>query len=401
MNYTKAELRMLADTNRLADQITGWSRSRTKLIATEESIKLWGNVVDYWNPLFRNDDYALNTRWGGIIAAPFYTTKFDMPRAIDMQANPDVGTWRGTNDGGETEWLRHIRVGDTFRIYNERPVIEDKTEGDVPRTFKIKSSSRLINERNEVVSKDTLYLTNFVMTEAHENNDAVNLPAGAKPLPKLEPYKYSDEELAFIKKTENAEEIRGAIVRYWESVNIGDQPIPVVTGPTTIIDMIQFAGNRILGYPPMREFRRRGGKQVLVDPVTKVSHLFPEGHFIGVGENRGSPGIHIANYGRSLMARLLTNWMGDDGFLKKFKWKNFENGREITKEIDFLRDKKSYIHDIIGDTLFAKGIVTGKRVENSEHLVDFIVWIEDINGNLGSAAKAVVRLCSKTDEKMW
>ena len=399
--YTKAESRMLADTNRLADQVAGWSRSKTKLIATEESIKLWGNVVDYWNPLFRNDEYAINTRWGGIIAAPFYTGKFNMPRVIDMQINPDVGTWRGKYDGGETKWFRHIKPGNTFRVYNKRPIIEDITEGDGPRAFSLKSSSFLIDENNKVVCWETRDLTNIFLTKAQHNNGEVNNYSEIESMHKKDPYKYTDQELAFIRKTENAEEIRGAKIRYWEDVNVDDQPKPVITGPTTVIDMIQFSGDLILGHLPMRECRRLGGKQIVVDPVTKVSHLFLEGHFFGVCEDHGLPGIHIANYSRSLMARLVTNWMGDDGFLKEFSWKHYDDGREITRDIEFLKDKKSFLHDLIGDTLIAKGIVTGKRVENGESLVDLVVWIENLNGELGSAARAVVRLCSKSDEKRW
>ena len=45
-------------------------------------------------------------------------------------------------------------------------------------------------------------------------------------------------------------------------------------------------------------------------------------------------------------------------------------------------------------------MVTGKRVEEGEHLVDLLVWIEDIEGDIGTAAYATVTLLSKDEPYM-
>lgn len=394
--YTTAEQKMLDDTNIKADRITGWAKSE-KLRATEEWVKYWANAVDYWNPLFSDNEYAKNTRWRGVVAAPFFADRFGMPILMDMVANQGVGNWGGSNDGGEIEFFLPIHIGDTFSIYNNRAVIKDITEGEGQRTFSITCSSDLYNQEEEVVCRATVYLTNGFSSGKDEGTGAVHAPREGGAPPVIEPHTYTKDELTFIRQVEIEEEIRGRKVRYWEDVKIGDQPVPVITGPTTVIDMIQFGAHNVLNYPPMRVIRTASdSKEVIVDPNTNVTHLQAEGHYISLSGN-STPGIHYAVYGRSLMARLLTNWMGDDGFLRKFSWKNFAGGEEITREIDMLKDKEFYHHEHIGDTLIAHGIVTGKRVENDEHLVDFIVWIENIDGQIGSAAKAVVRLCSKED----
>jgi hypothetical protein len=58
-------------------------------------------------------------------------------------------------------------------------------------------------------------------------------------------------------------------------------------------------------------------------------------------------------------AQLLTNWMGDDGFLKKL-------------DLEFPRI------NIMGDITRCYGKVIGKRVDDGKHVVDIEVW--NING---------------------
>ena len=82
------------------------------------------------------------------------------------------------------------------------------------------------------------------------------------------------------------------------------------------------------------------------------------------------------------MGRLVTNWMGDDGFLRKFDW------RHMTQSA-------------VGDTLIGRGKVTNKRVEDSEHLVDLRVWLEDIRGYVTEASIVTVSLCSKEAPYQW
>ena len=49
----------------------------------------------------------------------------------------------------------------------------------------------------------------------------------------------------------------------------------------------------------------------------------------------------------------------------------------------------------IGDTIFSRGKVTKKYIENGEYLVDFDVWVESIRGHVSFFAKAKASLVSK------
>ncbi|OGO20373.1 MAG: hypothetical protein A2144_11275 [Chloroflexi bacterium RBG_16_50_9] len=52
--------------------LSGWVKVLPKQVASEESIKNMVMAADCWNPLWQDDNYALKTRWGGIIAPPMY-----------------------------------------------------------------------------------------------------------------------------------------------------------------------------------------------------------------------------------------------------------------------------------------------------------------------------------------
>lgn len=76
---------------------------------------------------------------------------------------------------------------------------------------------------------------------------------------------------------------------------------------------------------------------------------------------------------RFSLLRVLTNWMGDDGFVRRFKWRHMTRTR-------------------VGDTMVARAVVTAKHVENGEHLVDLHVWLRNLRGNVSEAAVATVAL---------
>jgi hypothetical protein len=79
-----------------------------------------------------------------------------------------------------------------------------------------------------------------------------------------------------------------------------------------------------------------------------------------------------------LLSRMLCNWMGDDGFLRKL-------------------DDRVPILPIVGDVLCNKGKVTRKYVEGDEHLIDLEVRCENLDGEILMPGNATVRLASRTD----
>jgi acyl dehydratase len=339
-------------------------------------------AVDYWNPLWRDEDYAKNTRWGGITAPPMYLDA-DAQITYEPEIPPSLGRPGGQWLGEDWEFFRPVHVDDSFRCWCRRPQLVDITslDGKGPRAFQFLAHDvDILNQRDEIISKTKLYLDIVIMSG---------------PPPEEEPqpvYRYTKEELAFIDRVFSEEEIRGGKIRWWEDVNVGEELRPAVMGPTTIWDqLIYVAGRQHIPLIPMMEMRRREAemmaqdpatreeaKRLLLDPATGVTHHGTEFHILdSVAQAVGMPqAVHYGVMSRQTAARCVTNWMGDDGFIKSFHWRHLG-------------------HFYHGDTIICRGKVTDKRVENGEHLVDISLRVENMRGYIAVPAVATVSLLSK------
>ena len=431
--YSKDTQKKLDEINRQFDSQVGWQMSGNttmdvtmSMTAELEFMKMWANAADYWNPLFNNETYAKNTRYKGIIAAPFYKESGAMFPTLPVDL--ENGTWSGSNDGGDIEFFLPIRPGDVFRTYAERSNVTDVTpaEGSTTRTFSVVGTGTLYNQKNEKVLTQTTYGRNSYSQSAALRESA---PGGSGPMsgpagsatekapeaselngtspggaadgfagknPFGERHNYTDEDWAYIHKIEDAEVVRGNDTLYWEDVNVSDEPAWTIVGPTTTLDMIQFNGLGIIQSPPMREqLKNKDSLNGLKQDEYGVYHLMIEGHFSEAGMG-GSMPIHFMAYGRSLMARLITNWIGDDGWLSKFGWRNGNLADQIIDQVPYLKSKTVTGHGKISDVIIAKGYVTRKYVDGDDHKVDLVVWTEDIDGTLCQAANATVILPSRS-----
>lgn len=369
--YTDEEKKMIATFDQEADMHRGWAKSLNRQVATEESIKNLATTMDCWNPLWRDDNYAAHTRWGSIIAPPFYQDGISYLH-WGLKPTPGMGFFDHIYIGEDWEFFKPIRVNDSFKLWRRRPQLEDVTaaDGKGPRrlNFLVHDHDH-INQRDEIVSSFKLYLECSFLTEP------------PKELPAISEYKYTKEELEFIDRAIAEEEVRGADIRYWEDVQVGDETRPVVLGPTTIWDLVIFhtgSGGPGGGLLPIREMRKVTPWEVAQDPVTGVFHCMTEVHLAErIAQMAGNPlPFHFGAMARQTMGRLATNWMGDDGFLRKFNWRHLARTP-------------------IGDALICRGKVTNKRAENGEYLVDLAIWLENLRGNITEVANATVSLFSK------
>lgn len=425
--YYRETSKKLDEINRQFDRQVGWQTSGNTTMDVSMSMtadlvfmKMWANAADYWNPLFNSEEYANATRYGGIIAAPFYKEAGAMFPTLPTDL--ENGTWAGSNDGGDIEFFLPIRPGDVFKTYAERSTVADETpaEGSTTRTFAVSGSGSLYNQKGEKVLTQTTYGRNSYSPAALH---ASGTPAGSIPVgsqqdgrpsaevsdqrqnssssgPAGNPFgsrhNYTEDDWAFIHKIEDAEVVRGNNTLYWDDVNVGDEPAWTIVGPTTTLDMIQFNGLGIINSPPMREqLKNKEQLNGLKQDEYGVYHLMIEGHFSEAGMG-GSMPIHFMAFGRSLMARLITNWIGDDGWLAKFSWRNGDLANQIIDQVPALLGKSVTGHGKVSDVLIAKGYVTRKYVDGNDHKVDLVVWTEDIEGTLCQAANATVILPSRS-----
>jgi hypothetical protein len=196
---------------------------------------------------------------------------------------------------------------------------------------------------------------------------------------KVEEYKYTNEELDFIEKVHDAESIRGATIRWWEDVRVGDELQPVVNGPLTLWDQILEIAGLGINVLDMRRTRRLTPEATIRDPETGVWHKIIERHLLDkTARLLGDPqAIMIGTMMEHTLGRAITNWMGNDGFLKRT---DFHNRVAIP----------------MGDTIFGKGKVIKKYVTNDgEHVVDVACWLESIRGFISTMGVATMGLLSR------
>lgn len=386
--YTAAEERMLESWKEDWKGLVGWmGETRSPAlpypifhrVATKDLLEHFACAADYWNPLWRDETYARNTRWGGIIAPPFYyeCISHSGPRAYFLRVTPDIGKLTHLNVMTYREFFQPIRENDSFKVFIGAPQLEDVTRPgeQLERRFKVSDTLFFQNQRDEITS--TFYRSGFTHI----------LPPGTKHflderLKFTEEYVYSKADLDAVYALEDAEEIRGSKVRYWEDVQVGEQLRPVVKGPLTAWDAVIDIQAMGVANLPVRECRKQTPGRMVVDPVTNIPHKSAESHLMRqVAELQP---FDLAHYSTSIqpisvenfLGRLVTNWMGDDGFLRKIRWQR-------------------YCNVCMGDTIFARGEVARTYVENGEHLVDIRVRIETIRGYVSTAGEVTVSLLSR------
>ncbi|MCP4682743.1 MAG: hypothetical protein GY864_10455 [Desulfobacterales bacterium] len=140
---------------------------------------------------------------------------------------------------------------------------------------------------------------------------------------------------------------------YWEDVEVG-QEIP--TGYTLKLDITRF-------------FMQVSGTQ----------DYYPVHHDRDFAQAQGVPDIFVnTGFLTAAAGRLLTNWIGSEGWLKKFRI-------EMRKM------------NLYGDTMSVKGKVTGKRIENKEHYIEADVWCETDRQGITTPCKATIILPTRME----
>jgi acyl dehydratase len=368
--YNKAEQKMMDETNKAADEIVGWAKYPDR-VAKAEEMKAYGRAVDWWNPLYHDEEYAEATRWGGLIAFPCYQERYGQTH-FSMIDTPEVGIMAHKYIGEDWKFYLPIRPGDKIKVWNDRPQFEDITslDGKGDRRFTMMPHDKYhLNQNDQLVSSYQLFL---------EMNWHPKLVLDRQP---GNEYIYTMEELDYLDRLAEQEEVFGVRVRWWENVKIGDRTKPIVTGPTDLADS---PPNPEMMMKPIRVMLKEGGESLMLqrDPI---SHAYKRESYHNSDRAAQRLGHekawHFGISGRNPMLRCLTNWMGNDGFIREFSWRHVAQSS-------------------VGDTRTAWGKVTNKRVVNGEHLVDLEVWHENMRGNINEAACATICLLSK-ESPLW
>ena len=284
--------------------------TQTNETATKDAIRHFVDGIGDPNPLWRDEHYASGTRYRCLIAPPsFLNAIFPALWDKDLPGIPRFDA------GCEWEWFTTIRVNDTFTVTNTfEGMVAKKAEPVGERMFLQSGVLKYHNQMDKVVGTcrwSTIW-TEFssevqeFISEKHK---------------KTQRYLYTEEELEAIERGYAEEEIRGANPRYWEDVVVGEEIKPVVKGPLTHADMVAFVGGiGYLGKAHALNPHRKEGYHVRQNVDTGVIEPGEGVHFLDdvARSITGEPfAFNMGIQRLCWLGHLMTNWMGDDGFLKK------------------------------------------------------------------------------------
>ncbi len=335
---------------------------------TRDAIRHWAQGTGDRNRLYLDEAYAKQTRWGGLIAPPTMLFAFNKLSIGYRGGLPGIHSFFG---GVDWQFHRPLKLGDRPKV---RVVFSDLVEMPsrfAGRMFKQISEVTYTNQAGETIA--VAYPYGF-RTERSTAADRGKYEA-------LEPAKYTPEDIAGIAAEYRREEIRGAEPRYWQDVQVGDELSNIVRGPQTVTNAIAFyrgyGGWFIMSHGNWYDYLDR-------HPAAGIpnDHGVPEpparAHWDStLAKKVGVPAAY--DYGPERVtwfASLCSNWMGDDGFLKRL----YVEVRRF---------------NLLGDTTHCYGRVVDKRQEGDEYLVDIDLWSKDQRGEQSCQGSATVGLPSR------
>lgn len=344
--------------------------ARATIEITRDNIRDFCNYIGSENPLFLDESYATQTRWGGIIAPPAM-----VGHAIIA---PGLRGIQWVHAGIEWQFFQVMRPGDVITQRGQLVDAVEKRGRTVPRMILQTGEVTCTRQDGVLVARSRVYCMRIPRRQAP---GGMNYQARS--------HRWSPEELASLEWEMAAEALRGKQPRYWEEVQEGEVLPPVVYGPLRVVE-IAFTGSYTDSGAINAESvahngahiyqllnRRRHPADTYIDPDTGMQDHPHRGHWERfMAREVGMPGVYdMGPHRLSWLCRYITDWMGDDAFLARLSgWLRRPN--------------------IVGDVTRLHGRVQRKWVEGKAHLVECDLWAVNQWNDITMPGSAVVSLPS-------
>lgn len=335
--------------------------------ATRDNIRHWAHGIGDTNPLWLDEAYAGKTGWGGIIASPTILYAFSKIVSGYVGGLPGV---HAMYSGTDWRWYLPIRLNDRIKPRSYLKDLVEKNTQFAGRAIQQIYHTSFHNQKNELIAEADSWC---FRTERRAARDRAKYHSEGVSLKK-----YSKKDLDEIFHAYENEVIRGADKRYWDDVSVGEELNRIVKGPmtpTTVIVFDQGWGGLYL------KAHKLAYQQYKAHPALGIPNALgipePPERVHWENELARDVGVPAAyDYGPervSWLGNLVTNWMGDDGFLKKL---NVQVRR----------------HNILGDTTWCYGKVVRKFVDGDDHIIECSVQAVNQNGEISAIGEASVVL---------
>ena len=325
--------------------------------ASRDSIRHWAESMGDRNKIWTDEAYAKSTSWGALMGPPTILAAFDKLSSGYRGGLPGVHSLFRNDE---------IRVKIIFK-----DLLEKKSSFS-RRMFQQISTVLFIDQNEEVICEGESWGMRVERGRSKEKGKYNHLTLKS----------YTQEDIAEVTRAYDAEIIRGATTRYWEDVSVGEELTPINKGPYSATNAVAYemarGGLYIKAHGFWYDYLKRHpalgipNELGVPEPPERVHWDSAYARKVGV------PAAY--DYGPERIAwlgNLLTNWAGDDGFVRRL----------MVRVSRF---------NLEGDLTRCYGTVTGKEHKDGKYLVHCDIWAADQRGERNATGEATIALPSKT-----
>lgn len=274
-----------------------------------EAIRNFVNGIGDINPLYRDREYAKKSVYGDLIAPPNWCYSVYPTYVLEGMAG-----LHGFHSGNDWEFYKPIYINDYITPKATVLGFDILSTAFAGKSLWRYQKAELFNQRQELVAR--------AYSWSLRAERKTTRTAGKYSQIEL-PHPWKAEELAKIEDEICEEEVRGSEVRYWEDTEVGEQLPPVIKGPFGLTDMIAYCvgatpvqlaahGAQLRNYRKHPDWSFRDPDTGALEPIYAVHYN------THACKGAGLPMPYTAGVqNQSWLINLLTNWIGDSGWLKR------------------------------------------------------------------------------------
>jgi acyl dehydratase len=313
-------------------------------LASKDSIRKFCDGIGDPNPLWHEEEYAQSTRFGSLIAPPSWLASV-FPTWV-LQGLPGVHAFQTSTDW---EFFKPVRLDD--RVIPECTFVDLRITSSefAGKSILERQEARYLNQNGELMGRAKVAGLRAERTSARQKGKYGKLQL---------PHPWTEKELRAVEEEVLAEQIQGSVPRYWEEVQVGEELPQIVRGPLGLSDIIAYC----IGASPVRiqahglalqEYRKHPAWAFRDSTTFALEPIYGVHYNKQAANSAGLPYPYDTAVQRHCwLMQLMTNWMSDEGWLK----------RSFAKYRNFV---------YLSDVLWIRGKVTRKYIdENDEHCID-------------------------------
>ncbi len=355
-----------------------------------------------WDPLYNDPDYARRQGLPGVPAMPgFAHRKISPGAATDLRFDRAAyDSFYFTALGGDMYYSDRLCGGQRVAKLETGTDMRDVTpRGSDVRVFDFDKVTGIFTEAGKEIDHSVIYTREGYkkfLDGRPQRDYSENMREWESYFP--EAHVTTDADYLRMKEIWDQETIRGSEPLFWEDVEIGTEiPKTCSDGPVTYMHIVAWEP-----IPPEYLFTR---EELLDRAYTRTVYKDRFGSFLDETAvhfgGRNNPGSRMVFYNTDaafLIARTITNYIGNQGRISRYGWRmqpfyremRLEHlGAEMFAKVPGMEGRCCERHGSEGDTVIGRAVVTDKYInDKGEHCVEFALWAETLDGEIIQACPA-------------